>query len=375
MGIAGGTARAPRAAGGRRMLEGGTGPTGALAASEALRERMIAQWMDLSSIEDVVRDLALTLAPTELEIDRFSLATVPAYSTHDGVQHIWERSRPDEILPVLRPAGFLDDPEHLASPLHAVMSSGATLRARLCDGEGTARFAFLADLERRGSTDYLAAPLPGRRATVHVVSVATRRAGGWTGAALQALERLLPVLGMMGEVWECARLIDTAATDALTKVASRRAFEAAFRQAWSTCARAATPISVVCFDVDHFKAFNDTYGHVAGDRCLARVAAAAGECANRGGDLLARLGGEEFSLLLPASPAEGARVVGERVRAAVAGLAIPHAGSPTAPHVTVSVGAATLLPDAAGPGTRLLELGDAALYRAKQGGRDRVVSW
>ena len=356
------------------MREGGSDPTDALAASEALRERMIAHWMDLGSIEDVVRDLARTLAPTDLDIERVSLATVPTYSTHDGVQHIWMRGRPDEILTVLRPTGFLDDPEHLASPLHAVMSSGAPLRAQLCEGAGTERFAFLADLARRGFTDYIAVPLPGRRSTVHVMSMATRRGGGWTSTSLHALERLLPVLGMIVEASECARLVDTAATDALTKVASRRAFEAAFRQAWSTCARAATPISLVCFDIDHFKLFNDTYGHVAGDRCLARVAAAARDCANRGSDLLARLGGEEFSMLLPASAAEGARVVGERVRAAVTALAIPHAGSPTAPHVTVSVGTATMMPYGRVPGTRLLKLGDAALYRAKQGGRDRVAA-
>ena len=90
--------------------------------------------------------------------------------------------------------------------------------------------------------------------------------------------------------------------------------------------------------------------------------------------MLARLGGEEFSLLLPASSADGAAVVAERVRAAIAALAVPHAASPTAPHVTVSVGAATLMPDGQGSGTRLLELGDAALYRAKRGGRDRVAT-
>jgi two-component system chemotaxis family response regulator WspR len=180
------------------------------------------------------------------------------------------------------------------------------------------------------------------------------------------------MFGMLVEVWECERLLEAVATDALTKIGNRRAFEASLRNAWSTCARAQTPISLVCFDIDHFKSFNDTYGHVAGDRCLARIASAAGACAQRTSDTLARLGGEEFALLLPASPSSGARIVGERVRAAVAALAIPHAPSAAAPHVTVSVGTATLAPGIGSERTQLLELADMALYRAKEQGRNRV---
>lgn len=341
---------------------------------EALRERLIERWTDLPGIEVMVRETAQALAPTELAIERLSLATVPVYASHDGVQYVWERTRCDEVRTLLRPAGFLDDPEHLASPLHVVLSGGKRLRARLCAGEGTARFAFLADLAQSGCTDYVAMPLPARRKIMHVLSAATRRPGGWSDGGLHALERLLPVFGMLVEAWECQRLLDTAATDALTNVASRRAFDAALRQAWSTCARAAIPISVVCFDIDQFKKFNDTYGHTAGDRCLVRIAQAAGGCAQRGGDILARIGGEEFALLLPAAAAVGARAVAERLRAAVAGLAIPHAASWTAPHVTVSVGTATLMPKDSDDRTLLLELADTALYRAKQRGRNRVES-
>jgi diguanylate cyclase (GGDEF)-like protein len=343
-------------------------------AAEELREKLVSGWTTLSSAEAVLRELAGALAGTDLALERLSLAMCPTLAALDGIQHVWERERADEIRTLLRPPGFLDDPEHLASPLHVVLTGGTRLRERLCAGEGTARFPFLAELARTGHTDYLEVPLPGRRPTFHVLSAATRRPDGWTESSLQAIDRLLPVLGMLAEVWECERLLDTATTDALTRIASRRAFEAALRQAWSTCARAASPISLVCFDIDYFKRFNDTYGHPAGDRCLMRVAAAASGCVQRGGDLVARLGGEEFALLLPASSAEGARVVAERVRAAVAALAIPHAGSWAAPHVTVSVGTATLMPKERGTRTRLLELADTALYRAKQHGRDRVES-
>ena len=339
-----------------------------------LQERLVARWTSLSSVEEMVREVASRLADSDMEIDRLSLATLPVYSAHDGVQHVWQRAMPDEIRMIVRPAGFLDDPEHLSSPLHQVLTTGMRLRERLCVGEGVGRFAFLASLSQAGCTDYLAVPLPTRRATVHVLSIATRRPGGWDEGDLLAFESLLPMFGMLVEVWECERLLEAVATDALTKIGNRRAFEASLRNAWSTCARAQTPISLVCFDIDHFKSFNDTYGHVAGDRCLARIASAAGACAQRTSDTLARLGGEEFALLLPASPSSGARVVGERVRAAVAALAIPHAPSAAAPHVTVSVGTATLAPGIGSERTQLLELADMALYRAKEQGRNRVES-
>jgi diguanylate cyclase (GGDEF)-like protein len=339
---------------------------------ETLQERLVARWTELSSVEEMVREVANRLAESDLEIDRLSLATLPVYAAHDGIQYVWQRAMPDEVRMIVRPAGFLDDPEHLASPLNEVLTTGVRLRERLSAGEGGGRFAFLAELSQAGCTDYLAAPLPTRRATVHVLSVATRRPGGWDDGDLHAFELLLPMFGMLVEVWECERLLDAVATDALTKIGNRRAFETALRNAWSTCARAETPISLVYFDIDHFKSFNDTYGHVAGDRCLARIASAARGCAQRAGDVLARLGGEEFALLLPASPGSGARVVGERVRAAVAALAIPHAASATAPHVTVSVGTATLVPNIGGERTHLMELADAALYRAKEYGRNRV---
>jgi diguanylate cyclase (GGDEF)-like protein len=335
---------------------------------------LVAQWTTLSSVQEMVYETAMALARSALGIERLSLVTLPVYSAYDGVQYVWTRDAPDRIRTLIRPAGFLDDPEHLASPLHAVLTSGTRLRQRLCAAEGVERFTFLADLSRSGCTDYIAVPLPTRRATAHVLSLATRQPDGWRDADLDAFDHFLSAFAMLVEVWECERLLETAATDALTKVASRRAFEAALRHGWSTCARTGVPLSLVSFDIDQFKSFNDTYGHVAGDRCLARVAAAAQDCALRGSDILARLGGEEFALLLPISPAAGARTVAERVRAAVIALAIPHAASWVAPHVTVSVGTATVVPDTGSERTRLLELADAALYRAKAGGRNRIES-
>jgi diguanylate cyclase (GGDEF)-like protein len=125
-------------------------------------------------------------------------------------------------------------------------------------------------------------------------------------------------------------------------------------------------------DIDHFKLYNDHYGHQAGDACLQQVSAAMKRCAARPQDLLARYGGEEFILLLPQEGPEGTEVVANRILDEVRKLALPHAASPTTPQVTLSMGLATLLPtpDSTDPHP-IIRAADANLYRAKQAGRNR----
>ena len=132
------------------------------------------------------------------------------------------------------------------------------------------------------------------------------------------------------------------------------------------------PLALLVLDIDHFKPYNDHYGHPAGDACLRQVAAVLRECAGRPIDLVARLGGEEFAVLLPHQGSADAIQVAERCLWAVEAAAIAHAGSPVAPHVTVSVGVAQSI-NPAQDGTALLAAADAALYRAKRQGRRRVV--
>jgi diguanylate cyclase (GGDEF)-like protein len=127
-------------------------------------------------------------------------------------------------------------------------------------------------------------------------------------------------------------------------------------------------------DVDHFKAFNDNYGHQAGDDCLVNLANALQEQLQRPGDMLARYGGEEFMIILPNTDGDGAAALGEKLRQQIEDLAIEHAYSSTASAVTISVGAATVLPDANGTIEHLLREADIALYRAKQSGRNQVHS-
>lgn len=168
------------------------------------------------------------------------------------------------------------------------------------------------------------------------------------------------------------RLADLAQRDPLTGIANRRAFDAALAQAWERGRARAEPVGVLILDIDHFKWFNDTYGHLEGDRCLVRVAQALAGLPLRANDLVARLGGEEFAILLPGADSAGAGIVGERARTAVAELMILHERSPHG-LVTLSVGAAAAVPTSLGDPKALLAAADRAAYAAKAAGRDRVV--
>ena len=160
-------------------------------------------------------------------------------------------------------------------------------------------------------------------------------------------------------------------TDALTGIANRRSFNDAIQNEWRRCARSVTLLSVIMIDIDHFKLYNDAYGHQAGDACLKQVAAAMLQCAGRSPDLLARYGGEEFVILLPQVDAQGAATVAARILESVRALAIPHRMSSAGDTVTVSIGVATLLPDMGSDPEELVSCADNALYRAKKEGRNR----
>lgn len=161
-------------------------------------------------------------------------------------------------------------------------------------------------------------------------------------------------------------------TDPLTGVANRRRFDIALAEECNRAARHGLPLAVLLLDIDHFKAYNDLHGHPAGDACLRRVAQLLRSHSQRPTDLLARMGGEEFALLLPHLDAGQAQAHAERVHAALAEAAIPHARSPTAATVTLSIGLACQQPG--DDPAALLARADAALYAAKRSGRARTVA-
>ena len=160
-------------------------------------------------------------------------------------------------------------------------------------------------------------------------------------------------------------------TDSLTGVANRRAFSQRIESEWRRCNRAQLPMALILADIDHFKMYNDRYGHQAGDACLEQVARAMARTAGRAQDLVARYGGEEFAILLPQLDAAGAERVAQRLLAELAGMAIPHAASPTCPVLTVSMGIAAVVPVVGQTSAALIRAADAALYEAKAVGRNR----
>jgi diguanylate cyclase (GGDEF)-like protein/PAS domain S-box-containing protein len=160
--------------------------------------------------------------------------------------------------------------------------------------------------------------------------------------------------------------------DPLTQIANRRHFDAFLHNEWQRAIRNAQPLSLVVLDVDHFKLYNDTLGHAAGDLCLQKVAETLQLHAARPTDLAARYGGEEFVLLFAETPAESAVRLAGMIRAAVEALEIPNPRSTTSPWLTVSVGVATIVPTQLDAIDNLFVCADRAMYAAKAGGRNRV---
>jgi diguanylate cyclase (GGDEF)-like protein len=167
-------------------------------------------------------------------------------------------------------------------------------------------------------------------------------------------------------------LVALALHDGLTGLANRRQFDAVFSAEFNRAMRAGTSLALVMIDVDYFKPYNDIYGHPGGDDCLRRISGAVSGARKRAGDLAARYGGEELAVLLPRTDLAGALAVAEKMRQAVSGLHIPHAGNP-AGIVTISAGVAAFVPTMDGRAAQdLLAAADEALYAAKSSGRDRV---
>ncbi len=162
-------------------------------------------------------------------------------------------------------------------------------------------------------------------------------------------------------------------TDGLTGISNRRMFDELSVREWRRCERMKKPISLVMVDVDHFKLYNDHYGHQAGDECLKTVAAQMQRAAPRPSDLVARYGGEEFAFVLGETDADGAKWVANLLRQRIDDLNLPHAAS-SLQHVSVSCGVASIVPGANLSLETLLQSADHALYQAKLQGRDRVVS-
>jgi diguanylate cyclase (GGDEF)-like protein len=173
---------------------------------------------------------------------------------------------------------------------------------------------------------------------------------------------------------QAAKLRDMAMTDILTGVANRRCVEERLDSEWRRCRRNQVPIAVIMIDIDHFKFYNDAYGHQAGDNCLQHIAAALKKGLRRPGDLLGRYGGEEFLCLLPETTLDRAVERADELGRAVMALNIVHAHAADERVVTISRGVSATVPTGETELADLLEVADAMLYDAKRGGRNRTMA-
>lgn len=183
-------------------------------------------------------------------------------------------------------------------------------------------------------------------------------------------QELLEVTKQLAEANQT--LLRLSAIDGLTGIANRRRFEEFLDLEWRRMLREAMPLSLILLDIDFFKAYNDTYGHLGGDDCLKQVAKALTGTLSRPRDLVARYGGEEFVVVLPGTHAKGAAFVAETLRTKVEALNIPHIHSPVNDRVTISLGVATVIPSRNSSPEMLIAAADQALYQAKQEGRNRI---
>ena len=284
-----------------------------------------------------------------------------AVEAEDGLQalELFEREKPDLVLIDVQMPG-LDGLE-------------VVRRIRQMSGEHWVPVIFLTSMEddadftlgiEAGGDDYLTKPVSP------VVLEAKIRAM----RRLDDMRRELMAVTM--ELRQANdRLARLSQQDGLTGLANRRRFDLDLLRELGRARREHRPVSLVFADVDYFKAFNDTYGHPAGDDCLRRIAAALRSACRRPGDVAARYGGEEFALILPDVTEEAARhVAGEAMRA-VASLEIEHRGSEVARVVTMSFGVAGCVPDADVVADVLLARADQALYAAKRAGRHLVAAF
>jgi diguanylate cyclase (GGDEF)-like protein/PAS domain S-box-containing protein len=185
------------------------------------------------------------------------------------------------------------------------------------------------------------------------------------------LSAVVQTLRDMTEEKQAQLALEQLATrDGLTGLANRRCFDETLHAEWARALRQRQPLSLLMVDVDNFKAYNDANGHLGGDECLKRIATAVSS-EMRANDLVARYGGEEFAVILPGQSLKGAATVAERIRTRVEQLQVPNRMAP-GEHVTVSIGAATALASPENNASDLVAIADAALYRAKHMGRNRI---
>jgi diguanylate cyclase (GGDEF)-like protein len=212
----------------------------------------------------------------------------------------------------------------------------------------------------------------GRRTWVRMQGEAVTGDNGEVVRLVGALQDVTELEKYEGELRRAnEQLARLTVTDGLTGVGNRRLFDQTLEKEWQRCARHHVPLALLMVDIDHFKLYNDRHGHIAGDAALTQVAHILADCVQRSGELVARYGGEEFVILLPGIDRDGAAAVAHACQLQMARADIAHPASPSAGALTLSIGVASVVPDATQAPAALLNAADRALYMAKAAGRNR----
>ena len=349
--------------------------TGPVPVSMPLERYVLEHWSSLRSFEELVLLFVQELSAWGLEVLRLSLAFLPDQEEVDCSQYVWHSHRPGEVETLRMQRDFLETPQHRQSVLHHIVSSCRLFRAQLAD-MGTGGFSFLEELLESGGTDYLGLRLASRGVSIPVLTICLTGGTRFSARQVERIETMSSLLSLLFHAFECERASRLALLDVLTQLPNRRSFDSRIRAERVAATTTGQPLTVLLVDIDRFKLINDSLGHAYGDQCLSRVAALLRQQLQRQSDMVARLGGEEFGVVLAQTDTAQAAAIAERLRQAVAAEAIRHPEPINGAGLTISLGAASWRPQegelpALDP---LLQLADDCLYEAKRQGRDRVVA-
>lgn len=340
----------------------------------SLERYIFDNWSRLRSFEEFVLLFVNELKSWGLSIHRFSLAFLPDQDDIDCSQYVWVSSRPGRVATLLMDREFLEGEEHLHSPLHFIASSSTMFRQKLTCGQEYG-FPFLDTLSQSGCSDYLGIRLDSRGISIPVLTIALHEESTFNDKEMQRIEAMSSLLSLLFYAFESERSKRLAMLDPLTNLANRRSFDSFLKGNITASRLAQVNLALALIDIDRFKAVNDLMGHAYGDRCLKEIAETLSACLRCKNDFVARLGGEEFALILPHSDATVAQALCEELRQSILRKDIFHPGHGNANPLTVSIGIAVWDPlsDAVCDADRLLQLADDCLYEAKRAGRNRVV--
>ena len=349
--------------------------TGPVPVSMPLERYVLEHWSSLRSFDELVLLFVQELSAWGLEVLRLSLAFLPDQEEVDCSQYVWHLHRPGEVETLRMQRDFLETPQHRQSVLHHIVSSCRLFRAHLAD-KGTGGFSFLEELVESGGTDYLGLRLAARGVSIPVLTICLTGGTRFSARQVERIETMSSLLSLLFHAFECERASRLALLDVLTQLPNRRSFDSRIRAERVAATTTGQPLTVLLVDIDRFKLINDSLGHAYGDQCLSRVAAVLSQQLQRKSDMVARLGGEEFGVVLAQTDTAQAAAIAERLRQAVAAEAIRHPEPINGVGLTISLGVASWRPQegelpALDP---LLQLADDCLYEAKRQGRDRVVA-